>query len=204
MTCHQNGSPLRLSGWLFALLCCLSGVALGQDQATSSAVQTDVVKSFDRFRNLTTLQADTSLPQVNEKYSHFIYSDSSLAASFLCKGDTEECSPASVTIRFDFESRLWMFQNADIIFLIDGMPLTFPSPNRLTSVSGPRMSELLSIEIPTATFRKIARAHTAEVQIGTIDFPLSDINKGALKAVVARLISSPEPPKRLQPAKKSQ
>lgn len=204
---HQDVSGLHLrraSRCLFILFCCFRGLTvLGQGQDNGSETSAEVAKSFDRFQGLTTLQSNSSLRQVNEKYSNLIFSDSSLSTYFLCKGDADGCSTTSVTLRFEFQSRMFLFQDASIIFLIDGAPLKVPEPRRLSSVLGPRMSELMSIDVPIATFRKIAQARTAEVQIGTIDFALTESNIGALKAVEARIASSPAPAtKQIQPAKK--
>ena len=93
-------------------------------------------KSFYRFKKTTTLSTEEDLQEAKEHTS--VLRSASLQSYLTRGGDVDTCAAKSVTLLFDFHTRIWWFQDATIVLLLDRKPLKFLRPVRLGRVLADR------------------------------------------------------------------
>jgi hypothetical protein len=97
--------------------------------------------------------------------------------------------PVVVTLSFYSSSSDWKFLNFHpIAVLADGEGLDLPTPRHRGNVFNGGVSEYISVDLPLATFIKIANAENVEMRLGLTEMRLTQNHMEALRDLLSRAI----------------
>jgi hypothetical protein len=156
----------------------------------SQPTRAGLQSSYDKFKDSTIVSIVSPIHDLNpanrirnSKLEGYIaYVD--LLAAFSYEGQQPR-KPSSIDLAFKVMASSPLFgSNPTFIVIADNKRFRLGNMSQaITRVSLRSIEEFTSISVPLSTFSEIADANSVEVQIGNIDFPLSEDNLRSLRMI---------------------
>jgi hypothetical protein len=165
--------------------------ALGFSYARKSDV---VTVKFDKFKQKTTLMTErTATGKASLSDGHdlaFLVHRIEMVVGFSCDGEVSTCSPKGVELLFVAHTSNWVWNGSSKVttLLIDNKPVDVGKADwDGTVVEADNLVEYLDTNIDRELLEKLSQAKTVEVQIGEIQFALTDANLDAIHSLSSHL-----------------
>ena len=162
-----------------------------------SAPAPKVFTEYDRFTDKTTVGVSVMLENYtveipSAKMQEFIL----MAAAFTHPGQRRSLRPTTIRLAFQSQARAWRFsEGAELRGIIDGERINFGQMNYSRQDLGAGRVEILRLDIPVATFLKLARSQTAELRIGNKELRVGPQHLATLAALADQITGPVMQPK---------
>jgi hypothetical protein len=192
---------------LLAILCFIALVAHGQNSGARPTVQ----RKYDRFQDRTLFNTRESFISARGSNASWSGSDrigigkkhigigriAKVSAFCECNGNVERC-PADTMASIRFQFNLRRFRDAGITFLADGKRVPLLKEAEWYENVGNSWHTFLDV-VETGTvvmsadvFRQLLKAQLVEVQIGKLEFSLTEKNLATLRVMSSTIAEAPE------------
>ena len=164
-----------------------------------SPLSPGVFTEYDRFKDETTVGVSTTLESYTveipfAQMQEFIL----MAAGFTHQGQRRIVRPATIRLAFQSQARAWRFsEGAELRGIIDGERINFGRMNYSRQDLGAGRVEVLRLDIPVATFLKLARSKAAELRTGNKELRVGPQHLATLAALADQImgpVMQPESP----------
>lgn len=159
----------------------------------------EIVRAYDRFKDETTVGVSTTLEtyMVEIPFAHmqeFIL----LSTTFTHPGQRPIVKPATIRLAFQSQARAWRFsEGAELRGISDGAIINFGRMSYSRQDLGAGRVEVLRLDVPVATFLKLARSKAAELRIGNKELRIEPPHLSTLAALADQItgpVMQPESP----------
>lgn len=137
----------------------------------------------DRFKNQVNVMSYANRTEAvtfnGKKVPSMLIYRMSMVASFTCNGQDLPCKPPSVGLTFIAITKNWVFTGPrEVNLLIDGVPEQLGAAKWDGTVKDSYLpcTEYISVSISPDLLKRMATAHTVEVQIPSFEFKLNNGN----------------------------